>query len=1109
MVADPSTHSKRETMASVCWSWEAGGAAHGNLQILSPGKVVLASEQALPEEVARLAACSRLERVGAFRQMQALSNVIRGLGNKNWPDLTAFCLPEDWQIHPVTGNQVRVLRTGPETDTAYLVDSATRERQPVLPDAALAATQGEGVNLLVLGLDQGSVGAAGAAFLDRKGFMVHTKWDKFHRCIRDLKLTLQNSCGGVFLKAQLYTSYLWGVNYKPFGTGLFGTQKTQALNTFVATETADSTIFRKHMDRIARDVRLPCGTLEEREQLFHQLPQILGSFVRSESLSKLGRWFSWHACAEQQLPEYWAAKMLYEHHLSAENDPDDDPVAFEDLEAAARAKTPFAELMQLKAANGGLRLAYKLMTHQLWQHAQLLLAVTRPCWSWYTREVKNIKSAGDGLRDALTKTRGRWMRDPQLYEIVSNCFGHGLLASNCSGLGLPASTRKSFVDVLSDIGMAEGPSRLAEKMCTLSLVLMGHRAWSMAVRHHGPPECYADLLSSVEDQAQRAANDLKKNWQALLRLEQRSLTYAPAKRLLEDIHYARNMPVRLLHVLFERDKFRSSCRPGLHVLRGMLDALPDNKIVEDIHNVLRRHCGLGKNRKRCTTTLQNVTNATKVLEERGIPHPAQVTKFHFLQCFNGARAQATRKQYYSARHRLPKSLTEIMGRKVWPTVSETWSRKGIAAWIWLQEGYGRPCPNAGPGEHTLQSALFSRLVAPEMILLSLRSVRVMASLGHASWAVLFWPVHVLATDEHGMRSMRLPAPDSPFFGHITDPSHWHVVPYTPELRQQGIVLQQCGPPETLVQACLRRPQALSHEDLVRLAASLDTGNSTHDSRGTLLESIARRASENNADFVSLVRRAESETLSVQAGVCKLLQDPVFEAAYGEIPDDDKLEFPEIRLELRKGRVRQHMADRVVQTVRRKRRKRGQPNGPLPKRRVRARRVAAAPLEPASPAADAAAPSNGSRPPPPVGPAADGPNDTPVPEVAPQPAAGAEPPAAEALRDLPALRIPRGQPWGRGRFIIARTHRAGELQAVTVTCLLHSSDNARCNKNLNLGSIFSEEEATRRIKEWCVRGLDIPAADGARELHMHGKGRPRFYSDAELRSQADLEALGHA
>ena len=556
MVADPSTHSKRETMASVCWSWEAGGAAHANLQIIPPGTVVLPSEQALPEEVARLAAVNRLERVGAFRQMQALSNAIRGLGNSQWSDLDAFRLPEDWHINPVTGHQVRVVRMGPQTDTAYLFDPETRDRQAVLPDTALASTQGQGVNLLVLGLDQGSVGAAGAAFLDHKGFMVHTKWDKFHRCIRDIKLTLQHCCGGVFLKTQLYTSYLWGVNYKPFGTGLFGTQKMQALNTFVATETADSAIFRKYVDRMARDVGMPCGTPEEREQVFQQLGHIVGSFVRSQEMSKLGRWFSWNGCAHEQLPEYWACKMLYEHHLGAEQDPDDDPVAFDDLEAAAHAKTPFAELMQLKAANGGLRLAYKLMTHQLWQHAKLLCAVTRPCWSWYTKEVKEIKSPRDALLDALTKTRGRWMRDPQFYEIVRNCFGQQA----------PASTRGSTADVLSDIGIAEGPSKLADRMCTLSWVLIGHRAWSMAVRHHGPPECYADLLSPVEVQAQRAANDMKRNWQALVRLEQRSLTFAPARKLWEDIHLARNAPVRLLHVLFEREKFRPTCRPGLHLL---------------------------------------------------------------------------------------------------------------------------------------------------------------------------------------------------------------------------------------------------------------------------------------------------------------------------------------------------------------------------------------------------------------------------------------------------------------------------------------------------------------------------------------------------------------
>ena len=34
MIADPSTHIKRETMAAMCWSWEAGGAAHGDVQIM-------------------------------------------------------------------------------------------------------------------------------------------------------------------------------------------------------------------------------------------------------------------------------------------------------------------------------------------------------------------------------------------------------------------------------------------------------------------------------------------------------------------------------------------------------------------------------------------------------------------------------------------------------------------------------------------------------------------------------------------------------------------------------------------------------------------------------------------------------------------------------------------------------------------------------------------------------------------------------------------------------------------------------------------------------------------------------------------------------------------
>ena len=234
------------------------------------------------------------------------------------------------------------------------------------------------------------------------------------------------------MKTQLYTSYLWGVNYKPFGTGLFGTQKKQAFNIFLALESVDSPIFRKYGDRIASDAGMPFDTHDERERVFQHLCDIVGSLMQCQDLSKLGRWFSWNGCAREQLGEFWACKMLYEHHLREERDPDDDPVAFDNLDAAAKAKTPYAELCQLKAANGGLRLAYKLMTHQLWEHAKILFIATRPCWTWYSLEVQRVKSPQDCLRDALTQTRGRWMNDPhfvgdreQLFFTASPCLNAG------------------------------------------------------------------------------------------------------------------------------------------------------------------------------------------------------------------------------------------------------------------------------------------------------------------------------------------------------------------------------------------------------------------------------------------------------------------------------------------------------------------------------------------------------------------------------------------------------------------------------------------------------------------------------------------------------------
>jgi hypothetical protein len=66
--------------------------------------------------------------------------------------------------------------------------------------------------MLILCLDQGSVGTAGVAFSNHEAAMIHVHWDKFHRIVRDVKLVFAHACGGVFQKAHLYTSYLWSVN---------------------------------------------------------------------------------------------------------------------------------------------------------------------------------------------------------------------------------------------------------------------------------------------------------------------------------------------------------------------------------------------------------------------------------------------------------------------------------------------------------------------------------------------------------------------------------------------------------------------------------------------------------------------------------------------------------------------------------------------------------------------------------------------------------------------------------------------------------------------------------------------------------------------------------
>ena len=204
---------------------------------------------------------------------------------------------------------------------------------------------------------------------------------KIHRLIRDIKGPLEHSCNGVLLKAQVLSSYIWSVHNKPFGTGLFGTVKELALDGFLSRHTINSPLFQKYLARIGQELDMPTGTEKEQLEIMRRLRE-LRSFRKRLQQSKLGRWFSWNGCAHENMPEFSATNMVLEHHLLQQGggleDPDDSRVAFDDLQKAAKAPTPQAELSRLRSAGGGLRPAYKLMSADLLVHCKLVYIVTQP-----------------------------------------------------------------------------------------------------------------------------------------------------------------------------------------------------------------------------------------------------------------------------------------------------------------------------------------------------------------------------------------------------------------------------------------------------------------------------------------------------------------------------------------------------------------------------------------------------------------------------------------------------------------------------------------------------------------------------------------------------------
>jgi hypothetical protein len=400
----------------------------------------------------------------------------------------------------------------------------------------------------------------------------------------------------------------------------------------------------------------------------------------------------------------------------------------------------------------------------------------------------------------------------------------------------------------------------------------------------------------------------------------------------------------------------------------------------------------------------------------GVPHPAKVTRTHFIDKFYAASGTYHFGRHNPTRHTIDKSWSKMLGVKTWPTVSEETLRPRVAAWSWLEA-------LAGGLTSPIEAALFSKL-APQGLLLK-KGTAVFASLGSYDWAVLVVAVKAIELLDGTAAYVFNPEAEVQWL-HLVCPSDWESFQFDEFRTFDGppaLAMRQIGPVEPLTKTVLRRRVKLLKDDLFRLVEHFKVVVSGAMTVDRMKRALAVHFSDGDDDFVQAVMKPNKEKIDV---VDLLLQDPDFDEAFAELGDDDKQEFKDITKALAKRRVKTRMRD---YKFRHKRLREGDPGGLGRTKRLRL------------------IPGPAPRPPPPP------PPPLPPSDVAP----AMPPPPPHAVGDAvhrapcPAEKTARSQHWG-SHFQLAGAYPRGveEMRAWTATCSLHP-DGGRCNKSINVGA----------------------------------------------------------
>ncbi len=132
------------------------------------GSAVLEDEEVFPDRLAILARRRKLERVATYRRLQAISYTLFKLSGHRRITLNDLFLPSSVHARPVGGDELRIARSVGSKHYAFFYHRPTGALTRLLPDSF------EDAQLLVLGIDEGSIGCAGDAYAANIGALVHS-----------------------------------------------------------------------------------------------------------------------------------------------------------------------------------------------------------------------------------------------------------------------------------------------------------------------------------------------------------------------------------------------------------------------------------------------------------------------------------------------------------------------------------------------------------------------------------------------------------------------------------------------------------------------------------------------------------------------------------------------------------------------------------------------------------------------------------------------------------------------------------------------------------------------------------------------------------------------